>query len=88
MAPTLHRLEEYNNSQNSNPMVICSFETSRFGYLQVQLSQLNEAWKFESLRNEPDLQMFKTSDIHEMECISRIVWRMVYDTPAKTDRFK
>lgn len=88
MAPTLHRLEEYSDNNKQRRRVLCSFETERFGYAQFQLTHLENGWKFETLPQEPDFNMYKDSDLTKIELLLRVVWKMVYDTPSKTDRFK
>ena len=88
MSVSLHRLEEYTPYGNSRRHVICSFSTKRFGYAQVKLKQLEDGWKFETLPQEPDFNMFRDRDIVKMELVSRIVWRMVFESPSMTDRFK
>jgi hypothetical protein len=45
-------------------------------------------WKFETLDQEPDLNMFRDGDIHHMQKVARIIWRMVYDAPAMKKRFE
>lgn len=95
--PEFHRLEEYNYDEvRSNLAIVCSFKTERFGYVQVQMKRTQDKyhgelinnWKFETLAQEPDLNMFTESNIHHMEIVTRIVWRLVYDTPAAKDRFE
>lgn len=94
--PTFHRLEEHDyNKVRTNHAIICSFSTERFGYVQVRMKRMQDkyqgdvinTWKFETLAQEPDLNMFTKKQIHRMEKMTRIVWRMVYDSPPKTDRF-
>jgi len=95
--PEFHRLEEHDfDKVRSNPAIICSFKTKRFGYVQVRMKRMQSKyhgevinnWKFETLAQEPDLNMFTDGDIKHMEQVTRIVWRMVYDVPAFTDRFE
>lgn len=92
-----HRLEEHDfDKVRSNPAIICSFNTERFGYVQVRMKRMQDkyqgdvinTWKFETLEQEPDLNMFTKKQIHRMEKMTRIVWRMVYDVPAATNRFE
>lgn len=86
--PEFHRLEDFNTSiRTSNEMVCCTFKTERFGYLQTRLTRLDGMWKFETLDQEPDLNMFTEKQIHHMQKVARIVWRLVYDVPAATERF-
>lgn len=95
--PEFHRLEEHDfGKSGTNSSVLCTFKTERFGYLQTRLTrkqakyhgEVIDNWKFETLDQEPDLNMFGKSDIHHMQIVARIVWRMVYDVPAFTDRFE
>jgi hypothetical protein len=88
MSVSLHRLEEYSDHTEYRRHVLCSFSTERFGYAQVQLTQLEDGWKFETLPQEPDFNMFRDRDVVKMELVSRIVWRMVFESPSMTDRFK
>jgi hypothetical protein len=44
-------------------------------------------WKFKPLKQEPSLDMFSDADKAYMMKLARIVWRMVYDTPAMKERF-
>lgn len=90
MSVSLHRLEEYAGYDDGiRRNVLCSFKTERFGYAQVQLTELeNNGWKFETLPQEPDFNMFRDRDVVKMELVSRIVWRMVFESPSMTDRFK
>jgi hypothetical protein len=91
-----HRLEEHDYDKvRPKPSIICSFETERFGYVQVRMRRMQDkyqgdvinTWKFETLAQEPDLNMFTDKQIHRMEKLTRIVWRMVYDAPAMKERF-
>lgn len=93
-----HRLEEHDYDKvRSNLSVTCSFETDRFGYVQVRLTRMGKrypkgetiyTWKFKTLDQEPDLNMLTDEQHLYMEQICRIVWRMVYDTPAMKKRFE
>lgn len=88
-----HRLEEYDEGPlESAPKVICSFNTDRFGYVQVKLSyrklKSGGGWKFESLLNEPDMNMFTAGDTRYIRRTLHIIWRMVYEVPAKKNRFR
>jgi hypothetical protein len=93
--PEFHRLEEYNFSK-SRPSVLLTFKTERFGYLQTRLRKTQNkyhgdvisTWKFETLDQEPDLNMFTDKDINHMEKTARIIWRMVHDAPAAKHRFE
>lgn len=90
-----HRLEDYDYSKDYDLSVVCSFKTERFGYLQVRMKRTQNKyqgevinnWKFETLKNEPDFNMFSKGYVRELEKKTRIVWRMVYDTPAAKQRF-
>lgn len=84
---TFHRLETYElreDGPTNERSVICSFKTTRFGYLQIGF---NEGGLYE-LSNEPDLNMFRGADERYIESALAIAWRMVFDAPAQTDRFK
>lgn len=86
---TFHQVEEYWLSEERPPEtngygVICSFETQRFGYLQIGVDE-GEIYE---LKNEPDLNMFTKSDNQYIKNVAEIVWRMVFDVPAATDRFE
>jgi len=82
-----HQVEEYElreHGATNERSVICSFKTRRFGYLQVGY---DEGGIYE-LTNEPDLNMFRNSDKKYIESAAAIAWRMIFDTPAATDRFQ
>lgn len=82
-----HRLEGYELREHGRPTsgsVLCSFETERFGYLQVGF---DEGGVYQ-LDQEPDLNMFTQAQQDYIECALAIAWRMVFDTPAATDRFE
>jgi len=93
--PEFHRLEDYDYNK-AKPSILLTFKTERFGYLQARLTRTQDkyhgevvnTWKFETLDQEPDLNMFSKGQIHHMQKVARIVWRMVYDTPAAKDRFE
>lgn len=87
--PEFHRLETFDDAGYDDiPGIICSFKTDRFGYLQVRMTKNNDSWKFKTLPSEPDLNMFTTSDVNELKAKTRLIWRMVYDTPAAKERFE
>lgn len=94
--PEFHRLEEHDYGTRGRTSIVCTFKTERFGYLQTRMTrkqakyqgEVVDQWKFETLEQEPDLNMFTEGDIHYMEKVARIVWRIVYDAPAATDRFE
>lgn len=79
-----HRLEEYNGTHLNNPMIICSFETDRFGYFQIKYSK----GKLKQLTDEPSIKMFSEADQLYIWHICAIVYRMVYDVPAAKNRFR
>lgn len=84
---TFDRLEEYGDASraiSAIPYVVCSFETNRFGYYQVQYSNEDGLTQ---LGQEPSLDMFTSKQIYKIRKICAIVYRMVYDVPAMTDRF-
>jgi hypothetical protein len=93
--PEFHQLEDYNYGRGK-PYILCTFKTQRFGYLQTKLTRMQHkyhgevvnTWKFETLDQEPDLNMFPNEDIHHMEKVARIVWRMIHDAPAQKGRFE
>jgi hypothetical protein len=97
--PEFHRLEKYDNGRthiDSQLSIQLTFETERFGYLQTRVTRMEDkyhgevinTWKFGTLDSEPDLNMFTNEQVHHMEKVARIVWRMVYDAPAKKERFE
>jgi hypothetical protein len=91
-----HRFEGSGNKNSRTDRVSCSFDTDRFGYVVVEVKRKEKSyhgelvhnWKFKTIENEPDLNMFTDSDVSKMEQIARIVWRMIYDTPAMKGRFE
>jgi len=85
---TFHDLEDY-NFMHTRLWVHVILQTERFGLLQVKYTNLNDGnWKLETFPQEPNLQMFSQKQHLRIEYICRIVWRMVYDAPAATDRFQ
>lgn len=82
-----HRIESYELQEHgptSERSIICSFNTQRHGFLQIAF---DEGGMYQ-LKNEPDLNMFRDSDRKYIENSLAIAWRMVFDTPAKTERFE
>lgn len=88
-------LEDYDFPKRSKPAVICLFKTNRFGIYQVEYTMMEskyhgevvQNWKLNPLPQEPSLDMFSKKEQLHIEKVCRIVWRMVYDTPAEKHRF-
>ena len=86
-AINFHRVEEYElreQGPTNERSVVCSFKTNRFGYLQIGF---DEGGLYE-LTNEPDLNMFRGADKNYIESALAIAWRMIFESPAKTERFE
>ena len=82
-----HRLEDYTDPRKSfsvMPEVTVSFDTKQHGYLQIKC----DGEGLNQISHEPDLHMFKRADQRYIERVAHIVFRMVYDAPAATDRFE
>lgn len=85
---TFHRVEDYTDDDNHiryEKSIVCSFETERFGYLQIQY---NEDAGVVELPNEPDLHMLRKEDRKYVENAVAIAWRMFFDAPAAKGRFQ
>jgi hypothetical protein len=81
-------LEYHNWHEPKPPRVVCTFKTDRFGIYQVKYTQKEDGeWKMQALPQEPHMQMLTVPDRVYVEKICRIVWRIVFDTPAAKDRF-
>lgn len=81
-----HRLESYRPSNHiENATVHVSFDTKQHGILQIEYRKNGG---LDQLTNEPDLYMFREQDQEYIEAACAIAWRMVFETPAMTDRFK
>ncbi len=82
-----HRVEDYELRENGGANVrslVCSFETQRFGYLQIGYT---DDGLFE-IPSEPDLNMFRQADKRFIESAVAIAWRMVFDVSAMKGRFR
>lgn len=80
-----HRLEEYGfNNHIRNSFVCVSFHTDRHGILQIEYGTNGIA----QIDQEPDLHMFREEEQAYIVRASAIVYRMVQDTPAMTERFE
>lgn len=80
-----YQVEDYSSRYTAEPRrLVCSFDTERFGYLQVGF---NGSDVFE-LSNEPDLNMFRGRDRKYIESTLAIAWRMVFDVPSLKGRFE
>lgn len=87
MSVEFHRLEEWDDPRKAmsvEPYIFCSFETDRFGIFQVKYKH----GKLKQLENEPSIMMFSEKEQSYIWKVCAIVWRMVFDAPAATDRFK
>ncbi len=86
-----HRIEDASLTQGPLHMdkrtIICSFETDRFGYVQIEYKRFEDGTtKLSTPPNEPDLRMFTEKKHLEFKCICAIVFRLVFETPAAKDR--
>ena len=73
---------------NSCNSIICLFKTNRVGIYQVKYKKLEDGWKLKPLKNEPNIQVLTKKEQLYIEKVCRIVWRMIDDVPAATDRFE
>jgi len=80
---TFHQVEKLFN-KHTKQGVRCSFETERFGYLQVSFDENG----IKELKNEPNLHMLRKEDRKYVENSMAIAWRMIYEAPAATGRFE
>lgn len=85
---SLHRLEEYGEAiDKDNKAVLCSVNTKRFGYLQVEYKNIeNGGWKLSTPPQEPDLNMLTSKQTKRVELICAIVYRLTFDVPAAKER--
>lgn len=85
-----HRLEDYHKDpryDGGNKWVICSFETRQLGIYQVKYENMGDLFRLESLEQEPNMNFLTDDERVYIEKICLIVYRMIYDAPAATDRF-
>lgn len=94
---SFYRVEEYwmEGAEKTYGLdIICSFETRQHGYFKIGCRTTHEQLKsgpgpeIEELDEEPSLHLLPESDQRYIERVTLIIWRMVFDTPAATDRFK
>lgn len=84
---SLYRLESYEFAEEGNTnerKVICSFETNRYGYLQIGF---DEGGLFQ-LKNEPDVYSLSDNERKYITSVCAIAWRMVFETGGYYERFK
>lgn len=64
--------------------VTVSFNTRQHGVFQIMCDEdgINE------IKSEPNLYAFTKSEQQYIKEVATIVYRMVHDVPAKTDRFE
>lgn len=87
MAVEFHQIEGYTlpgRSMSAKPSVVCSFKTEQCGYLQIMC----ECGNMKELDNEPSLFHFTPADRSYIEEKLLIVWRMLFDSTAATERFE
>jgi hypothetical protein len=56
-------------------MVVCMFDTERFGYLQVGIDDGG----IKQFSSEPSLFMFTDKEQEYIKSVLHIVWRMLFD---------
>lgn len=76
MKISFHQLEECQWMNDKS--IVCSFETQRFGYMQVGFDE-GGVWE---LKNEPSLHNFTPAQQEYIERTLAIVHRLVFEAPA------
>lgn len=83
------RLEDYSHANWNRRKITCTFETRQVGYLQVEIMELDDGFQCRTLPQEPTMRGFLSNkEQRYIEQICRIVWRMVFEVPAMTERFE
>jgi hypothetical protein len=70
------------------PGVVCLFETKQFGIVQIRCSIFNDDVIMDTYDYGPNIEMFSDKDRRKMKIYSALVYRMIYDAPAMTERFE
>jgi len=66
--------------------VILSFNTRNAGIYQIKYKHGKQ--KLKEIKTEPPLHMFTSNEATYMLTVGAIVYRMIYDAPACTERFE
>jgi hypothetical protein len=84
---SFHRLESWSDNQRTDTKsVLVSFDTRQHGYLQVEYRrEPSGRGAIKELRDEPDLMMLTDNERYCVECLLRIIYRIVFESGKPKD---